>query len=433
MKKLLNLTIMYLLLITSSFAQVENLDLKANLTSTYSHGGRNGGFDLEVAINRVLLQIGAFVISPKGIEIYPEFNPKFIKDFIDQIQVTTTIETISVKGEPRTCDNDPISKELRCNVEAISKYFKVDLTPQEKAIFVVTLAHEIFSMMGYELGYEKIVSNYQFSSRLMPHASLILDFPIGEAEIRPEFFGLESKSYGYTLVNRKTNDTIRLICLNDNVDIHRCKNYALVSNANGMQQPLVPEKTKITPQSLAELSKKKFKAQDLEDFEAELLHIKSKGYKFLSLKGAIGDEYRFGYGVLQHIFGGAYWKSSYSNTFADIAITSSITLLVGGLITAIYTPVGWALIVALPVSDVVTEAGKQVINTVIYPVKALISTIKVAKTKKNIKKIKSKLNNAYDVLNLDRKLSLVGKTKRVSDKEFEFIKNYLINFVNTVK
>ncbi len=244
MKKLiLSLSLASLLNLPSTFAQGEAM----------GHGGGNGGDDFELELKKRSLQIASFVKSTVGSQVFNMINADSVINTVNSMDIDIVSGNVTDKyGTLRTCVNEPERSLITCNLGRINELRK----NKQDDILTGLLFHEILGLMGLELGHQDNVSMYPISSKIIPYSSVVTTTPISEAEIRPEYFGLDSRSYGITLVNRKTKESVRMICLNDNIEVHRCRNYTVVRNANGLQAPLVPEILSFHPSKIsAELEK----------------------------------------------------------------------------------------------------------------------------------------------------------------------------------
>ena len=142
--------------------------------------------------------------------------------------------------------NEPERSLITCNLNRLLELKKKG----QQDILTAMLFHEILGIMGLELGHQENVSLYPVSSKIIPYHSIVESTPISEGEIRPEYYGLDNASYGITVTNKKNKESLRMICLNDNVEVHRCRNYSVVRSASGRQAPLVPEVVTLTPSDL---------------------------------------------------------------------------------------------------------------------------------------------------------------------------------------
>jgi hypothetical protein len=184
----------------------------------------------------------------------------------------------------------------------------------------------------------------------------------------------------------------------------------VVKNANGMQIPLNDKVISLTKAQIEILQLNKATEQDVDKMKSKIEQLKSKGFKFLTLKGEIlldyrfqdpRDRYRFGTGTTQwlHSIDGEDW------------------------LVALYIP---ALVMA-PV-DVVTETGKQVLNIISWPIKSVVNALKLGSQKRKLKKLNKRLDKIRNVLNQGSDLSLVGKSESLNEKDY----NDLIQDLNTI-
>jgi hypothetical protein len=353
------------------------------------HGGGNGGDDIELELKKKALQIGYFLKSEVGSKVFNIINADAALQTIEQTDIdVVTGNVVDKYGTIRTCVNEAERSLITCNLDRLNDLKKKN----QMDILTAVLFHEILGMMGIELGYEENVSMYPISSKILPYDAIIAATPVSEANIRPEYFGLDNRSYGLTLVNKDTNESLRMICLNSNVEIHRCRNYSVVRNAGGLQAPLVNGVVSISPAELAAVKLDTIKTSQITEVEAKLVALKANGFKYLTLGGKVcGNEYRYGAGATQHIGG------------CDSEMYAAPAIFIFGEF------------------DTVVEAGKQALNMGVWPIKTILNGIRIGAMKGKIKNLNKKVNLARDVLNLKNELSLVGKTKKVGDSDFNLI------------
>jgi len=371
------------------------------------HGGGNGGSDLEIELQKRSLQIGHFLNSNVGKKSFPNLNPEAFINVVNSQQIDVVAEELLDKhGMQRTCLNFPKEQIIKCNAQRTIEMMK------HEDIFTAMMFHETLGLMSLELGYEEDVSAYPVSSQIIPFSDVVVATPVSEKQIRPEYYGIANRSYGLTIKNRKTKETIRLICLNDNVDIHRCRNYSLVRQAGDLQAPLVPGVISLSPNDLKNVRLDAVTHDQVNQLITGLNEIKENGFKYLMLdyKTNYGGKrvYRFGTGLTQYLDSRDY-------------VTYRILFLFFG-------------ISAIPlVVDFSVEVAKQAVNITAYPIKALIKGLKIAHIQSKINKYNYHLATATDVLNLRNDLSMVGRNKSVSDKEYNMILNALTAGVLQVK
>ncbi len=391
MKKMLSV-IALAVISFSSMAQTINKP-----TVVPHHGGGNGGDELELELKKRSLQIGQFINSEMGSKVFKMLNPTAIVDTVNNIDIDVTDKDVYDRyNTVRTCVNYPERQLIECNLARMTS-----LKAQKKEdILTATLFHEILGLMELELGYQENVSLYPISSKIIPYSDIVISTPISESDIRPEYYGLDNRSYGMTYVNKKTKESIRLICLNNNVEIHRCRNYSVVKNANGMQIPLNDKVISLTKAQIETLQLNKATEQSLFEIQERLKQLKSKGFKFLTLRGEPSNGYRFGIGIGQW----AHYEDG-----GD------------GIIVMFYTfvPVmypAWAL-------DATVETGKQVLNIVSWPVKAVVNLFKLGSQKRKLKKLNKRLDKIRNLLNQGSDLSLVGKSESLDEKDYNLLVN----------
>jgi len=224
------------------------------------HGGGNGGSDLEMELKKTALQIGAFINSDMGEKYFPVLNPKAVIKITNDLDIDVVTGSVYDKyGTPRTCINEPDRNLITCESAKIVELMK------KPDVYVATIFHEILGLMKVELGNQDNVSMYPISSQILRLYEIVQATPISEAQITPEFFGLDKRSYGITLVNKDTQESVRMICLNSNVEIHRCRNYSVVRNAQDLQAPITP--------NLISISLEKIKRAPLNDLTQDDLNV----------------------------------------------------------------------------------------------------------------------------------------------------------------
>lgn len=369
-----------------------------------AHGGGNGGNELELDLKKRSLQIGYFVKSTMGSKVFKMLNPNSVVDTVNSMDVDVVSDEVHDKfGTIRTCINEPDRKVITCNEAKISALLKT-----KEDILTATLFHEILGLMEVELGYQDNVSMYPISSKIIPYHNVVVSTPITEAQIRPEYYGLDKRSYGVTLVNKKSGETLRMICLNDNVEVHRCRNYSIVRKANGMQIPLVTNIVSVTPEQIKKLKIQTVTFSEIKYAVEKLESLQANGYKFISLdyrtgRGGSCEAYRFGAGAIQAVAYAPDFRTW--NCGVGRGIGFSVLPLAG-------IPI---------VIDLTTEAGKQVINTIVYPVKAIANAIRSFKLKRKIKAWNKQVATANLVVNFKDDLSLVGTTKKLSESEYNSV------------
>ncbi len=377
----------------SSFAQVKVP------SAVPGHGGGNGGDELELELKKRSLQIGQFMKTEMGKKTFKMLNPDAVVDTVNGLDIDVTSKDVYDRYNTlRTCVNYPERQLIECNLDRITA-LKIQ---KKEDILTATLFHEILGLMELELGYQENVSNYPVSSKIIPFSDIVISTPVSEADIRPEYYGLDKRSYGVTYVNKKTKESIRLICLNNNVEIHRCRNYSVVKNANGMQIPLHDKVISLSKAQIEYLNLRKANEADLEKAEAKLAELEQNGFKFLTLKGkARYNNYRYGIGAGQH---GHYLDDG------------------EGVVAVFYLfgimPAAWAV-------DTVAEAGKQALNIAIWPIKSIVNSIRLIGHNKKLKKINKRIEKVQNVLNVSSDLSLVGKTENLKEKDYILLVNDL--------
>lgn len=368
--------------------------------NSMGHGGGNGGSDQEMQLTKRAQQIGHFLRSKMGSQAFKMLNPETVLDVINSADIDIVdSEVIDRYGTVRTCVNEPAKALITCNLKKILELGKQD------DILTAIIFHEILGLMEIELGHQENVSMYPLSSKILPYHSVIKSTPISEAQIRPEFFGLDNRSYGVTLVNKKTKESLRLICLNDNVEIHRCRNYSLVRQAQKMQTPAVKNVVSISPNQIQAMKLKDVTTKDVKETIIKLNQLKEDGFKYVTLGGTYYRQRR-------------YWHEEYYRYGSGM--TQWAAFGAAEILVPFTAPV-----------DTVIEGGKQAINIVSYPIKALVNGIRVATLKKSISNYNKKVQLARTILNQDDDLSLVGTKQSVSDKDYKTVLSILTHSLLT--
>lgn len=228
---------------TTAFAQLQT-------DATSLHGGGNGGDDYELELKKRALQIGYFIKSSVGSKVFNSLNADAVIEAIEKTDIDVVSGNVVDKyGVIRTCVNESTRSLITCNLARLEQLKKSN----QHDILTAMLFHEILGIMDLELGYQENVSMYPVSSKIIPYHSVVEATPVSEANIRPEYFGLDNASYGISIVNKTTKESIRMICLNDNVEIHRCRNFSVVRMANGRQAPISPEIVSVSPTELSKI------------------------------------------------------------------------------------------------------------------------------------------------------------------------------------
>jgi hypothetical protein len=240
------LTVAFLAALTLGTASAQT-----QIRTMSEHGGGNGGDDLELDLKKKSLQIGYFLKSTIGSKVFNSLNADAVLDSINRTDIDVVSGNVTDRyGVIRTCVNEENRGLITCNLDRLNELKKGG----KNDIILAILFHEILGMMGLELGFQENVSLYPVSSKILPYAGVVEATPVSEANIRPEYFGLDNTSYGIIVENKETKESLRMICLNDNVEIHRCRNFSVVRNANKRQAPLVPSIISLSPQDLAALT-----------------------------------------------------------------------------------------------------------------------------------------------------------------------------------
>jgi hypothetical protein len=368
--------------------------------SAADHGGGNGGDDLEMTLKKRSLQIGYFIKSSVGAKIFTMLNGESIVNTVNAMDIDVTTGNVTDKyGTLRTCVNEPERALITCNLKRLNDL----VLKKQDDIVTAVLFHEILGLMGLELGYQDNVSLYPVSSKIIPYNDIVSSTAISEAQIRPEFFGLDQRSYGLTIQNKETKETLRMICLNDNVEVNRCRNFAVVRSAKGLQSPIDSSIVAVSPKELSQIDLKKIKPAHLIQLEERLNKLNSRGFKFVTL----GWEtqrcgYALGAGLAQTLVDDECW--------------------------------GAAVFFGIPVVvDLAIEVPKQAINLPLWPIKAVINGIRSAGLKSKINRLNKKVTIARKVLNLENDLSLVGTTNEIKSEDYNTVVEIIKASLKSVK
>jgi len=388
------------------------------------HGGGNGGSDLEIELKKKSLQIGHFLKSEMGRSAFDMINPDSILKKIEIMDIDVIApEVIDKYGTTRTCVNEPEKNLITCNAEKVSSMMKND------DVLITTLFHEILGLMKIELGHQENVSMYPISSMMLQYAPNVLSIIVSEKDLRPEYYGVDSRSYGITVQNRKTKETIRLVCLNNSVEIHRCRNYSLVRKAGEFQAPLIKGIVSLSPNEISSIRLEAIKYSDIKKLEKELEELQSNGFDFLTLKNTIttydGQSYRVGTGLTQMWLGRGCPRvldgKQVLRPVGDLVVVCTFFPIINLVTLFVYTV------------DGVTEVSKQALNVGIYPIKAIINGIRIGAINGKIKKYNKQLAVATDILNLREDLSIIDTKKSVSDEEYNMLITIITNGVSQIR
>ena len=394
------------------------------------HGGGNGGSDLEITLKKRSQQIAIFLKSSAAQEKFRNLNADAIMSTVDGAQIDIVSEELFDKfGTARACLNFPASQLIQCNAAKAVEMIKTS------DIFTATLFHEILGLMEIELGHENDVSLYPISSKIIPYDQIVSSTIVSEKDIRPEYFGLDSRSYGIEIQNSKTKESIRMICLNDNIEIHRCVNFGLVRMANNMQAPLIPEVITLSRSDLKKINLRAIPKPDIQKLEKDLQELKGKGVDFLTLGGTpfVHQAYR-GYEKRNIQYGYRYGMGATQLWFGEFCgVQKHYVYREGGPFFCTILPLTWPVHIILPVADTVVEIGKQGINIVVYPIKALEHGIRIGIIESQINKYNDQLSVATNVLNLRNELSLIGTKVKVSNEKFNMLTEILTQGLLDVK
>lgn len=363
-----------------------------------SHRGGNGGDDTEIELKTRMLQIGAFLNSTVGKSEFKILNSETITNSINQIEIRLESDPVLDRfNKERTCVNEVANMTVTCNAQKIIAL----INEKQNDILVGLLFHEILGINQVELGYQDLVSSYPISSKIIPFTQLILDTEIQEKSIRPEFYGLDSRSYGVTYVNKETKETLRMICLNDNIEVNRCKNFNVVRKLDNMQSPVLTEIASLNRAEIQKINSITVPSnEDLVKLNQRIEELNQKGFKYLtfSWKQTVKrqDEYAFGVGLNQGLYNEMDIYRFEYEVYGNILI----------------------LPLAAKAIDLSAETVKQTGNILIYPFKAIVNGIRSASLHSQKKKIVKRLGLIKSLLNSEDNLSLVNKQVAVSDEDF---------------
>lgn len=214
-----------ILVILVSFAQEKT-------QAAYDHRGGNGGDGIELDMMEKATQLAYYLESANGKSMFndiisaSEFRKK-IKEVDFEI---VTKDVYERHGQIRTCVNFPELNLIKCNS---GKWLRETESTQYALLF-----HEILNLLGKELGTEADISRYPYSSRILTQTLLIRSYNVSEREYRPEFYALSREGYGKTYKNEVTKESMRLICLKENVPLARCNSFNIVLKYKKDQLPL---------------------------------------------------------------------------------------------------------------------------------------------------------------------------------------------------
>lgn len=224
----------------------------------FTHGGRNGGDGVEAEIRIMAKRIVSYISSQRGRSVFPEINVEHLNRVMKIAKFFVTSEVLVDRfGIKRTCTNNPVKMDVICN---INRWGLV----KDPRVYYVLIFHEILGLMNLELGHNHDVSMYPISSKLIDNVEEVINSPLAIRTLTPEYYSLERLSLGSELVNKRTDETIRLICF-DNVEVHLCDQYVFVRKYKGRQAPVATDLKPLT-------------IEQLRDFQKELNSFKRKPY-----------------------------------------------------------------------------------------------------------------------------------------------------------
>lgn len=376
------------------------------------HRGGNGGDVYEIDLQKRMKKIGKFVNSTTGKQVFANLNTQAVEDMAMEADINLTSDLVYDKFEAvRTCTNDPMTSSVLCTTTKLEKASPSTLD--------TILGHELLGLLNIETGHSDNPSDYPLSQKLASYTSVIDSIMLDDGDVYPEYIGLDNQSYGITYVNKETKESLRMICLNDNVTVNRCKNFSVVRSAQKMQSPLVAEKIVVTPAQLKGIELKNIKSSDVEAALDKIERLQSDGFNYITVGNNAEsqcDGYVFGGGAIQ-----ALSDSLYSG-FYGLGRCYFWQTVVGIIIPFYNIPYLGGVIV-----DVPTEIAKQAINLTVYPFKAIVSAIKLATNEGIVENYNRRLGKVAQLLNLKNDLSLIGKSKKLSDKDYQNLVNDTIN------
>lgn len=209
------------------------LSLNPLTSASSDHRGGNGGDSEELEMMKKATQISKFLESPTGMIIFgTNVNSTSFKNKVKQIDFQIVSEELKDKfGKIRTCLNYPSINQIKCNA------LKWENTSQD--IQYVLTFHEVLNLLDLELGNITDPSKYPISSKLQSHINTVSSIDLANEEYRPEYYATKRESFGYRIKNQDKRESIRLICLRDNVPAHKCNNFNLVMEFDSRQKPLL--------------------------------------------------------------------------------------------------------------------------------------------------------------------------------------------------
>ena len=382
------------------------------------HRGGNGGDVYEIDLQKRIKKIGKFINSTVGKQVYGTINNQSVEDMAMNADLNLTSDTLFDKfGKERACINMKETSTITCTTDKLVKATASTLD--------VILTHELFGLLDFETGLSDDSSNYLLSSKVADYTRVINAIELDVADIYPEYAALDSKSYGITFVNKATHESLRMICLNDNVAVNRCKNLSVVRSAKGLQAPLMPHQIANTPDELASIALKSITSADIEEALAKIQKLKDDGYDYISI-GKNSQSKCGGYAV------GTGLTQLMASTVYGYSFIGEGCIPEAGVLGVFIPLFDIPYLIGLAV-DVPTEAIKQGLNVAIYPFKAIISTIKLISSNGVVANYKTRQKRVSQLLNLESDLSLVDTTKKLTDKQFRFLISDTINALQSIK
>ena len=213
------------------------------------HRGGWGGDLLEIDLDKMALQILDFCKTSKGKSVFPMVPVDYLEKTVGQVDwEVVNRELIDKYGISRTALNFPKIKKVQIN---INRWAMVS----DPATRYVLVFHELLGIMELELGYSHNVSLYPVSSKLLDYYSDLSGELTGSSRQLYELKDVNAPSYGAELVNSKSGERVRLICLEPSFK-YSCDVFGLVRTLNGVQAPLISDIISVSLEDLQTLDGK---------------------------------------------------------------------------------------------------------------------------------------------------------------------------------
>jgi len=198
------------------------------------HRGGNGGDGEELEMTKKATQIAKFLETTAGKFILND--PTKVNNFKQKVKEVdfqlVTGNVIEKYNSVRTCVNILNGNVVKCN------YKRWNETSEENQYILIF--HEVLNLIGLDFGAKGDVSAYPISSKLRPYYLTIKKISLSDTDYRAEYYAKLRDSYGYEFRNGQ-GESLRMICLQDGVEPHRCDNFNVVIKKGSLQGPLVRE------------------------------------------------------------------------------------------------------------------------------------------------------------------------------------------------